>query len=73
MKNLLSQAAASALAMAGAGPNRIFGAAAIECYIDRNSTRRFRHATGSIAGQPHEHKREIARRQRQAARKAARG
>lgn len=47
-------------------PGRIYGAANIKRHLQRQ--KRTWGATGSLAGQPHEHKREIARRLRQAER-----
>jgi hypothetical protein len=51
-------------------PGRIYGAANIKRHLQRQ--KRTWGATGSLAGQPHEHKREIARRLRQQARNVER-
>lgn len=72
--NLLLTAATPALALAANRGARIFGAEAIARHVDQRSWKNHRMlASGSIAtgnrhGGPHLHRREIARRQRQAAR-----
>lgn len=68
----ISAALATALAAASAQAGKIYSASDISRYITLAKKRGWR-ATGSIAmfnrhtGTPHEHKREIARRARQAA------
>lgn len=74
MSNRMTVVAAAALASVAAAPGRIFGAAAIERYIDQHRQLHSHRPNNSIAianrhGGAHEHRREIARRQRQ--RKAA--
>jgi hypothetical protein len=49
--------------------SRLFTASAIKDACKRNKRRHIEPANGSIANQPHQHSREIARRLRQQARK----
>lgn len=72
MNRSMMSIAAAALASSAASTARIFGAENIRRHLQRQK-RDHTSASGSIAtgnrwGGPHEHHREIARRQRQAAR-----
>jgi hypothetical protein len=74
MKKLTLMMSAALVAMSAAAPSRFFGYENIRRHIRSQKRDWLKGAGGSIAqlnrwtGQPHEHRREIARNQRRAAR-----
>lgn len=71
MRGLGAIAGAALLAVSAIPQNRIYGAENIRRHLQRQK-RDARGASGSLAGLPHKHEREIARRLRQAERDGTR-
>lgn len=70
LAGLTAVAAVAHVRMAGTEPTRIYGAGNIERYIKTQKSD-FKGAKGSIADHDHSHNREVARRLKQEARRAA--